>query len=113
MNGINHDRATNWPESKEMQKNELESKCLLKKDEKDKYNEMLALLNKIASAQNPNQIKESSTKEYGIKYLEALEMAYENIQAMAKKCIKRTMFITIKQKPQSLQQDQLFNKETK
>lgn len=50
---------------------------------------MLYALQKIAKAyQTPSQLKKDSEKQYGLDYEEALEMAYENMQAEAKQAVK-------------------------
>lgn len=38
--------------------------------------------------QTPDQLRRNSEKEYGVRYEEALEMAYENLQAEAKCAIR-------------------------
>lgn len=40
----------------------------------------------------PTQLKKEATKDYGLDYLDALEMAYENIQTAAKEAILRFKF---------------------
>ena len=35
-----------------------------------------------------NQIRKQSEKDYGLDYGEALEMAYENVQSIAKEAVK-------------------------
>lgn len=35
-----------------------------------------------------NQIRKQSEKDYGLDYEEALEMAYENVQSIAKEAVK-------------------------
>lgn len=47
------------------------------------FNQMLFALKKIAKYQTPKQLRKGSVKQYGIKYEEALEMSYENIQSDA------------------------------
>lgn len=53
------------------------------------YNRMVAALVTIHKLyQTPAQLKKNSQKQYGIDYVEALEMAYENIQNDAKFAVK-------------------------
>jgi uncharacterized protein (UPF0147 family) len=57
--------------------------------EQIKFNRMLAALKRISKDyQTPQQLRKSSSGEYGLDYEEALEMAYENIQGEAKAAIK-------------------------
>lgn len=50
---------------------------------------MYNVLKKIAKGyQTPDQLRKNSKKEYGLGYEEALEMAYENLQAEASMAIK-------------------------
>ena len=56
--------------------------------QKQNYNKMLLMLKKIAREyQTPDQLRKNSGKQYGLDYIEALEMSYENIQAEAKSII--------------------------
>lgn len=51
----------------------------------DHYNRMLAALKTIANEyQTPEQLRRNCEKEYGLGYEETIEMAYENIQQLAK-----------------------------
>lgn len=53
------------------------------------YNRMLAALKTIATGyQTPDQLRRNSEKDYGLGYEETLEMAYENIQQLAKEASK-------------------------
>ena len=55
------------------------------KKQKQQFNEMLRALRTISTAYyTPDQLRRNSEKEYGLEYEEALEMAYENIQILAK-----------------------------
>lgn len=54
-----------------------------------KYNQMLGALKTIANSyQTTNQLRKSSKGKFGLDYEEALEMAYENIQNVAKMAIR-------------------------
>jgi hypothetical protein len=53
------------------------------------YNLMLIALKQIAhDYQTPSQIRKGSKCEYGLDFDEAIEMAYENIQEVAKRVTK-------------------------
>lgn len=55
----------------------------------DQIVKMYAALERIAKGyQTPEQLRKNSSKQYGLDYQEALEMAYENLQAEAKAAIK-------------------------
>lgn len=57
-------------------------------EEKTNYNRLHAILVKISSDyQTPEEIRESS-KDMGLEYEEALEMAYKNIQSEALDIVK-------------------------
>lgn len=57
--------------------------------QKEQFNIMRTALCEIAHGYlNPNQMSKTCKKYYGLDYLEALEMAYENIQNEAKIAIK-------------------------
>lgn len=45
-------------------------------------------LKRIASYQSPEQLRRVSEKQYGLEYVEALEMAYENVIDEAKFAVK-------------------------
>lgn len=51
--------------------------------QRQKWNWMRAALTDISGADTPDKLRKSSRSEYGLSYDEALEMAYENIQAVA------------------------------
>jgi aspartokinase len=52
-------------------------------------NRMLDALKTIATGyQTPDQLKRNCEKMYGLSYEETLEMAYENIQQLAKEASK-------------------------
>jgi hypothetical protein len=51
----------------------------------DHYNRMYNALKTIATGyQTPDQLRRNSKNDYGLGYAETLEMAYENIQQLAK-----------------------------
>lgn len=53
------------------------------------FNQMLAALKIINNGyQTTSQLRKNVEKQYGLDYEEVLEMAYENIQAMAKQACK-------------------------
>jgi hypothetical protein len=53
------------------------------------FRRMHSILVKISKDyQTPKQLCKDSENEYGVEYLEALEMSYENIQGEAKAAIK-------------------------
>lgn len=53
------------------------------------FNQMLSVLKRIAKEyQTTAQLQKNSEKMYGLKYEEALEMAYENIQNDASFAVK-------------------------
>lgn len=56
----------------------------------DHYNKMYDALKTIANGyQTPDQLKRSSKQQWGLDYEEILEMAYENIQQLAKEATKK------------------------
>ena len=55
----------------------------------DHYNRMYNALKTIAKGyQTPEQLRRNSKGQYGLSYQETLEMAYENIQQLAKEATK-------------------------
>lgn len=59
-----------------------------------KFNQMRNALIQISSHyQTPAQLERGSGDQYGLDYTEALEMAYENIQDLAKQSVKGVKFI--------------------
>lgn len=46
------------------------------------------MLKRITLYDSPAKLKRSSGKDWGLEYVEALEMAYENIQQDARRAIK-------------------------
>jgi hypothetical protein len=62
-----------------------EKKEPMKPEQKQQFNQMLAGLRQIAKGyQTLKQLEKSSKSEYGLSYVETLEMAYENMQNDAK-----------------------------
>ncbi|MGJ1352369.1 hypothetical protein ACR79P_08380 [Sphingobacterium spiritivorum] len=58
------------------------------------YNLMLNALKTISkSFQTPVQIRKNSEKDYGLDFVDALEMSYENIQVLAKSASKNVKAI--------------------
>lgn len=62
-------------------------------NQKIKYNKMHSALVRIKCYQTPNQLKRDSEKDWGLDYVEALEMAYENMQIEAKQALKNVRVI--------------------
>lgn len=63
----------------------------------DHYNRMFDALKTIAKGyQTPDQIRRNSKDQYGLGYEETLEMAYENIQQLAKEATKNVRRIEFK-----------------
>ena len=57
--------------------------------EREKQQRMFDALKKITREHmTPDQLRRAAERDYGLSYTEALEMAYENIQAEAKAAIK-------------------------
>ena len=57
--------------------------------QKRKHNEMIDVLRSISNDfQTPEQLYKNSTRDFYVNYTDALEMAYENIQILAKRCLK-------------------------
>lgn len=53
------------------------------------YNRMLDALKTIANGyQTPDQLRRNSKEQFGLGYEETLEMAYENIQQLAREASK-------------------------
>jgi hypothetical protein len=69
----------------------------------DHYNRMYYALKTIATEyQTPDQLKRGADKgEYGLNYVETLEMAYENIQQLAKDATRnvRKINVSVPKKP--------------
>ena len=54
------------------------------------FNQMLEALRTISKGyQRPDQLRRNAGKDYGLDYEETLEMAYENIQQLAKRASYR------------------------
>lgn len=57
--------------------------------QKETYNRMLLALKKIANGyMTVSQIRKYSGDEYGLDFIDTVEMAYENVQAEAKAASK-------------------------
>lgn len=53
------------------------------------FNRMRETLKEIAFGyQSPDAMRRTSEKEFGLQYSDALEMAYENIQTIARDAVK-------------------------
>jgi len=66
------------------------------KEEKDNYNKMLAALHTITQYQSPDELRETHWETWGLEsYEECLEMAYENIQALAQQTVHGLDFFLI------------------
>lgn len=62
--------------------------------QQEQFNRMLAALKTISQDyQTPDQLRKNSEKMWGVDYEEALEMAYENIQQLAKDASKGVRLI--------------------
>lgn len=57
------------------------------KERKD-FIQMYNALKRISQYQTPSQLRKDSSKDWGIDFEEAIEMAYENIQGEAKAGVK-------------------------
>ena len=51
--------------------------------QKQQFNLMLNALKKIKAYQSPEKLRKDSSKDWGLDFEEAIEMAYENIQGEA------------------------------
>lgn len=61
----------------------------MSKKEKQHFNKMLITLRRISKGyMTPNQLLRNSKKQYGLDYVDALELSYENIKSDASNCIK-------------------------
>ena len=56
--------------------------------QKENYNKMVKTLRTITQFQSPEKMQQDSMKDWGLDYEECLEMAYDNIQAIAKENVK-------------------------
>lgn len=56
------------------------SKVLITEKQKRQFNLMLNALKKIKAYQSPAKLRKDSSKDWGLDFEEAIEMAYENIQ---------------------------------
>lgn len=56
--------------------------------EKKDFLQMHTALKRIGMYQTPKQLRKDSSKDWGIDFEEAIEMAYENIQQEAKAGVK-------------------------
>ncbi|MDP1891483.1 MAG: hypothetical protein Q8K55_11385 [Gemmatimonadaceae bacterium] len=64
------------------------------KTQRAQFNRMRSALVRIAEAyQSPDKLRRHAERQYGVSANEALEMAYENIQAEARRAVKGTRFI--------------------
>lgn len=61
----------------------------------EQFNMMLSALRTIKSYQSPGAIKKDRGKDWGLDAEEAIEMAYENIQATAKNSCRNIKPIVI------------------
>jgi hypothetical protein len=73
-------------------------KIEITQEQAEQFNQMRSALIKISSGFMPiSELEEVAEEEYGLEYLEALEMAYENIQDLARRTAHGTKSIKIKQ----------------
>jgi len=57
--------------------------------QKEQFNRMWSALKMIAHQyETPDQLRRNVEKDHGVEYEEGLEMAYENIQTLAKAAVK-------------------------
>jgi len=54
----------------------------------ENYNKMRNALIEITKYQTPDKLRRDSEKDWGVDFEEAIEMAYENIQGIAKYAVK-------------------------
>lgn len=67
----------------------IKAKIEITQKQAQQFNFMRAALTQIANYyQTPSQIRKDSKKDYGLDFEEAIEMAYENIQILAKQSIR-------------------------
>ena len=59
------------------------SKVQITEKQKRQFNLMLNALKKIKAYQSPEKLRKDSSKDWGLDFEEAIEMAYENIQGEA------------------------------
>jgi len=59
------------------------SKAQITEKQKQQFNIMLNALKKIKAYQSPAKLRKDSSKDWGLDFEEAIEMAYENIQIEA------------------------------
>jgi hypothetical protein len=59
------------------------SKVQITEKQKQQFNLMLNALKKIKAYQSPEKLRKDSSKDWGLDFEEAIEMAYENIQSEA------------------------------
>ena len=64
----------------------------------DQWNWMVDTLKTIRQFQSPEKLQKNSEKLYGLQYVEALEMSYENMQGFAASCLKKVRRIARKTK---------------
>jgi len=58
-------------------------KVQITEKQKQQFNLMLNALKKIKAYQSPEKLRKDSSKDWGLDFEEAIEMAYENIQGEA------------------------------
>lgn len=59
------------------------SKVQITEKQKQQFNLMLNALKRIKAYQSPEKLRKDSSKDWGLDFEEAIEMAYENIQGEA------------------------------
>ena len=59
------------------------SKVEITEKQKQQFNLMLNTLKRIKAYQSPEKLRKDSSKDWGLDFEEAIEMAYENIQGEA------------------------------
>ncbi len=59
------------------------SKVQITEKQKQQFNLMLNALKKIKAYQSPEKLRKDSSRDWGLDFEEAIEMAYENIQGEA------------------------------
>jgi hypothetical protein len=62
----------------------MKTKIEITRKQAQQFNAMLAALRRIRKYDTPERMRRDSEKTYGTNFEEALEMAYENIQAEAR-----------------------------
>lgn len=80
------------PGAKLIAQSEKSKKTFITEKQKMQFNRMLAALKTIhKDYQTPDQLNKNGEKQYGLPADEVIEMAYENIQSLAKAACKNVL----------------------